>query len=209
MKKYFIFSITLLAILIASCGKNKELGVNLLGNLKNENPYTGNEQLIFLDQNNDSIIFNGEGRYSEEYEYTTFNMNGYYVNEKDICSFVSSDGIYNLSISLYTHKATAAELTLKLFSNSNSSDGCNSYTNYTDIPLYENYYKTCFFIDLISITDKYYYDVFVDSSLVHYGECSTVNHAERLFYSTQYGILKIDFSNGTTWELESVSLGGK
>ena len=58
MRKSFLYSLVILIITFASCGK-KELGVNLLGDLKNENPYIGSEQLIFIDNNYDSIIFNG------------------------------------------------------------------------------------------------------------------------------------------------------
>lgn len=207
MGKNFIFYLILLILTIASCGK-KELGVNLLGDLKNENPYTGNEKLIFLDQNNDSIIFNGEGRYNEEYEYSNSTTNGYYINERDNCYFVSVDNKYYIDVYMSSYLSDTKNMAILLTSyGSKNLDSCRSITNYYDLPLYEYYNSgSVRFLDSIVVRDKNYYNVYVDSSMTHQWDgCNELNYAERLFYSTQYGILKIDFSDGDTWELADLS----
>jgi len=192
--------------LYSSCGK-KELGVNLLGNLKNENPYKGDEKLIFLNQNDDSIVFYGEGRFSEVYEYTNSTMNGYYLNETDHCYFRSADNQYKLDVRLSSHLATNDGIVILLATyNKNELDSCNAYTTEMLLPLLDYIIESSFFyIDTLETRKADYYNVFVDSSALNqWNGCTQLTYAKRFFYSTQSGLIKIDFSDGSFWELESI-----
>ena len=61
--------------------------------------------------------------------------------------------------------------------------------------------------DSIVVYGKYYYDVFSDSCDYFFpsGDSSnSVNYLTTMFYNTAHGLLKLDFSDGETWELKEI-----
>jgi hypothetical protein len=79
------------------------------------------------------------------------------------------------------------------------------------VPLIENYENTKLFIDSLNILNKYYYDVIVDSGLLYnasYGSsCDDWNKVTCLYYTTNYGFIKLEFEDGSSWELKSIDWG--
>jgi hypothetical protein len=83
---FYLSIFFVISIFLSGC--KKELGEYLLGDLKNQNPYSGDETLIFLNDQGDSVVFYGEGRSSYLFETpSTTNPRYYYTNERDECSF--------------------------------------------------------------------------------------------------------------------------
>lgn len=209
---YHYASLTIVVVLLSLIifeGCNKEIGEFLLGDLKNENPFTGTETLIYIDSNGDSIVFNGDGRYSELFHTEPhYGKEDYYVNEGDYCSFTELHEKYKISIYLQSHLNTALEMQLRITDMVYpEGDTCNSYT-YFNIPLMENLWHTRFYLDTLFVLDRYYHNVFVDSSMLY--SCTNkynfgkLNKAVAIFYTTTDGIIKIDFEDDTSWELKEI-----
>ncbi|PLW93834.1 MAG: hypothetical protein C0591_13835, partial [Marinilabiliales bacterium] len=59
------------------------------------------------------------------------------------------------------------------------------------------------YYDSIDINNKMYYDIFSDT-LKHEGIIPIDPNPVRCYYSTEYGVIKIDFSDSTSWELEHI-----
>jgi len=63
------------------------------------------------------------------------------------------------------------------------------------------------FLDSITINNSLYYNIYKVSLVdITYPDDipDSLNHPIRLYYSTDYGIVKVDFSDGSTWELEEI-----
>lgn len=209
-----IFLSSLFLILLYGC--KKELGEFLLDGLKNQNPYTGTETLCFIDNNDDSILFYGNGRYSEIFHTQLSHYDDYYVNEQDICYFLNDSEInngnnikYELEIYMATHLSSSASMVLYLTSTDlESGAGCKFYSWQYAIPLVDHYKNTRFYIDSLKVLDKYYRDVIVDSALWYQiilnGDCLDPNTPKAIFYTPTDGFIKIDFNDGNTWSLKSI-----
>jgi hypothetical protein len=81
MKKF----LTIALVLLLFSGCNKELGVYPLNEMKNQNPWTGNEELKYLTGDQDTVLLIGQGRFTEEIK-SPYNGSGnrrYYMNEDD------------------------------------------------------------------------------------------------------------------------------
>jgi hypothetical protein len=59
------------------------------------------------------------------------------------------------------------------------------------------------FYDSINTSIKTYYNIFSDT-LTHTGMIEIDPYPVRCYYSTGYGVVKIDFSDSTSWELEHI-----
>jgi hypothetical protein len=214
--KYFNLKLLFLSIglsLITSVillpGCNKEKGEYLLGDLKNQNPYSGDETIIFLDNQGDSIIFYGDGRSSYLFESpTSANKRYYYINERDECNFTEKNKNFRFSINLTTRNETGAlmDILLTKIDNVNNGECSNINNGGYRLPLFENYRDTKLFMDSLMVLDKYYYHVIADSGLLAKvsGVCDTWNKVKCLYYTTSEGIIKLEFENGNTWQLKNI-----
>ena len=217
MRNQFIIIISFIFI-ISGC--KKELGVFLLNEMKNENPYTGSETLKYLDNNGDTIIFHGNGRYTEEFHSEVdYGRNGkYFVNELDRCSFTDEENNNELFIQLTSNTVkfntyhqrettTGYMIDVKVTDHSGeNTKGCDSYVTIVPIPIID-FKDSNFFYDSLLVNNIYYYDVisFSDNSfLLHYGDCNERLRAETIYYCTSDGIIKIAFENDTTWNLLNI-----
>lgn len=209
MKKLLILTTLLIATLFFDCRK-KEMGEYLLGDLKNQNPFTGYETLIYINSSGDSIVFNGDGRYSENIHSRPHSSNDeYYVNEQDLCSFIEQNNKYELTINLQTHLSNISEMYLHFTEVLNFDDAtCTYWTSFDKLPLNQLPFQKGYYIDSLNVLNYYYYDIYVDSSLLTSGSssysCSNLNQATALFYTTTHGIIKIDFEDGDSWGLRNV-----
>lgn len=59
--------------------------------------------------------------------------------------------------------------------------------------------ETTDYVDRIRVWDKWYYDVFINEQ-----DSDTVIRANKLYYSTKYGIIKIEWPDGHYMELEKI-----
>ena len=196
-----------IAFIFSGC--NKEKGEYLLGDLKNQNPYSGDETIIFLDNQGDSIIFYGDGRSSYLFESpTSANERYYYINERDECNFTEKNKNFRFSINLTTRNETGAlmDILLTKIDNVNNGECSNINNGGYRLPLLENYRDTKLFTDSLMVLDKYYYHVIADSGLLTKvsGVCDAWNKVKCLYYTTSEGIIKLEFENGNTWQLKSI-----
>ncbi len=205
----FILMIFLIVTLFSGC-KDDEIGKNLLGDLKDQNPFTGHETLMFLNNNGDSIVFYCDGRQSEIFHYTpNYNNDKYYVNEWDMCCFLNENGKFELRIYMSSHLGSGAQMDFS-FTESILPDGggYNAHTIQFGLPLLPHLVDTRFYIDSLKVIDKYFYNIIVDSSLLYdsfyYKRDDVVNFATAIFYTTTHGIVKVDFEDGDSWGLKEV-----
>ncbi|MCB2201182.1 hypothetical protein KQH26_00285 [bacterium] len=200
-----LFSIIIL--LPGGCKKDNLLGEYLLGDLKNQNPFNGAETIIFLDNNNDSIVFYGEGRYSELIESKPDKFReDYYLNELDYCNFIEKNDTYELLIRLGNYYSHSADLVIELTRFVNPDQircPCSATFN---IPLMDSYIDSASYIDSLSVLNQNYYNVFVDSSIYigNANNCHDQIAPTAIFYTTTHGIIKIDFKDGSVWELKEI-----
>jgi hypothetical protein len=209
--KYTLTIIIVLFFIISGC--KKELGVFLLNEMKNENPYTGDETLKYLSNNGDTIVLQGNGRYSEEfYSDNYYNDDKYYVNEKDKCSFIDKESNYELFIELTSrtvsfHQASQPDartsylmdIKFKDQSGNNTTD-CRSISSSVGLPIIYNHGKD-FFYDSLLVNEKYYYDVVRISYFLYDGLCTERLKADTAYFCKSNGIIKLSFNNNITWEL--------
>ena len=198
-----------IAFIFSGC--NKEKGEYLLGDLKNQNPYSGSETIIFLDNQGDSIIFYGDGRSSYLFESpTSANKRYYYINERDECKFIEKNNNYQFMIYLTTRSKSSAFMDIIFTQIDEVLGGECSSINYGGsgyrLPLMEHYKNTDLYMDSLNVQNTYYYNVIADSGLLTKvsGVCDAWNKVKCLYYTTSEGIIKLEFENGNTWQLKSI-----
>lgn len=195
--KYFLHLI-IITVLFSSC--NKELAENLLGDLKNQNPFSGSETLLFIDNNGDSIVFYGDGRITYLFEtQSSSNPRYYYTNESDACRFVERDGKYELSINLATHYEYTAQFHISMYYF--DVENCDSHTHHAQLPLLENYEESNIHLAELEIRDRLYTDVFRWNT---FGDCTSQNEVMNFYYCISHGVIKIEFEDDIVWELEKI-----
>ena len=203
--------IVLLAVTVFYGCRKKEIGEYLLGDLKNQNPFDGYETLIFVNNSGDSIVFFGNGRYSEIFHTKpNSDYDRYYVNERDLCSFIEKDNNYEITIDLQTHLSDISQMDLHFVETIHLDDATCTYytTSFNKLPLSHLPWQKGHYIDSLIVLNRYYYDVYADSSLLTQGSgsynCSSQNKVTTMFYTTTHGIIKIVFEDSTSWGLKEV-----
>jgi hypothetical protein len=208
---FIAFAGLLLTLIFSSC--SKELGEYLLDDIKNENPYKGNETLTFLSSNNDTIKLKGNGRFS----ITTHASGGgstlsdrHYVNEIEHCCFIDENGKFTIIIKLesYTlHPEVITQYTLGFLffdiSNDDSND-CLSYIQSITLPIITNE-NTPIFNDSINIGGYIYNDVItVQRNAFSTGDCVWKVELDEISYCKSHGIVEVKFNDGIVWELLNI-----
>ena len=220
-KKGTIWPKTFLIILLSAgivFGCKKELGEFLLGSYKAYNPFKGNETLVYKHSVSDSVfIFYGDGRYSELFEYVPTNNPtiDYWVNEKNLCSFTTEDERYTLRIDMSTHWYASVEMYLVY------NEQVRIDTLYRRIVTYylpitkdaytpqPSPYSHRFYYDSLQIFDKYYTEVYADSSLLggflyHQYHLTPEVQPTAIYYTKTEGIIRIDFDDDSYWGLTEI-----
>lgn len=211
IKKYLaLFVVILLMILVSSC--KKKCNEYLLGSLTNMNPYTGNETLVYYNSNGEDILFLGEGRdvtintvqpqnSGEECEKT----------EWDNCYFDEEDELFQLRIKLRpTTDASHAHMFLVIGDYRYNDTRPFDYRVSFNIPLNKNNLNEGqAYYDSLDIQSTTHYDVFTAETEYYnkYGVKQVAMDTIRpslFYYNSQEGLLKIDFDDGSTWELKEI-----
>jgi len=209
--------LVLLVLFLIFSGCKKELGIFPLNEMKDENPYNGTETIKYLSNNGDTIIFIGQGRYSEEIRspYDGTSRKKYYSNEIDRCTFSSRDNNYELYIQLASRTSrgshnspspiTGYQMDMWFKDKTGTDTNCRSIADFITIPL-SKHYDSDFYYDSLLINGIYYYNVlsFQDYQLTYSGDCFGRMKVDTLFYNTTSGIVKISFTDSTTWELINI-----
>ncbi len=172
---------------------------------------------MYLSNNSDTIVFNGQGRYSEEFQspFDGTSSNKYYTNEIDRCSFIDEENKYELYIQLAsrtrsTHQRSQSktytgyllDIWFKDQTGINTTD-CRSIASNVGLPIID-YQNKNFFYDSLLINGVYYSDVIAftkNNFLLFDGSCSGKMKTDTIFYCTSNGIIKLSFSNNESWSL--------
>ena len=198
MKNFICALLTVLSILVIhSCGK-KLLGEYYLNEeSKNDIPFKGYEAITFIDDNDNLFIFRGgvrNNRITENDE--CINCSDYYIFEREWINFSDgNDNDFTLQVS------SGIEENDFLFGINISGNGfiCNLVSPLSKETLNHN----DMFYDSLVVSNKTYYNIFSDT-LTHTGNIDIDPYPVRCYYSTEFGIVKIDFSDGPAWELEKI-----
>jgi len=209
----FPFFSILLLLSVGGCSKTQILGEYYLGELYSQNPYNGFETLVYKSSEGTLITFTGTGRKTTVYENkVSVNSNDYYIIEKDYMNLEESDGNYSMGIVLepyngeYNDPASIGIGWRDYVSDSSGSLTANSHFR---IPLSEqNLEPEQLFFDSLLVLNKIYYNVYSDQATTYQAYEGQSLWAFVLptvfYYNTTEGILKIDFNDGSTWELSHI-----
>lgn len=206
---FWILILSAFAIIGSNCKKSNLIGEYYLGDLIYSNPYEGTEVLVFKSSDGGEYSFHCQGRSRTTYEnLVSVNSNDYYIVESDYTTFIDSTNEYRFGILLKTSRSRQAELGIGL-SNYLLEKGDN-YTSDSKfyLPLDKNNLKDGQeYYDSIAINGKFYYYVFSDQCELYFqsGNSSDTNQLlSVVYYNTAQGLVKLDFNNGVTWELEEI-----
>jgi hypothetical protein len=157
--------------------------------MKSQNPFSGGEKLYFVTDSTDVIqcLFSGSERSNSVYEVSNGSDGGYHLVEVDKMWF-SAGHDYSFSLNMEPINRDP------LFQIHFSCNGKGMLANF-ELPLSKENTQTT---DSIYMMDKWLYDVFV------YEKEKVDNMAYKMYYSTELGVVKIDFSDGSFWELEKI-----
>jgi hypothetical protein len=202
---FFIIALVLLGF--QSCKEQCE--EYFLGDLIYTNPYQGSETLIYYKSDGDSLIFKGQGRYNSVTKASR--NNECYEIELDDCYFDDIHEKYKLVIRL--RPATdhgVAEISLDVQDYFYSDRWHFNSKSYFNLPLSaDNMKPDQEYFDSLLILNQYYYDVYVGSTILDRTPTTKENmadtiHPSFIYYNIELGIVKIDFDDGSTWELKEI-----
>lgn len=195
--------------MIICFGCKKKCTEYKLGDLTIYNPLNGTETIMFVDSMGNEYSFVGEGRsiliYSTDYNGEC------YETEGDNCIHQESDNNYRIKIGLRpTSFHDPAYLSIVL-----------SDYRYSESWHYKSLIKFNLPLDRNNLNDN---QVYFDSLLVNYTMQYNVfagvpNHTttpttketrmdtvlpSMFYYNKQYGLIKVDFDDGSSWELNRI-----
>lgn len=191
-------------LLFSNC--KKKCDEYLLGDLIYSNPLTGNETIVFYGTNEENIIFKGQGR--RNYMNKSNENNQCRIVELDDCYFDEENKKYELLIHLSpTTDYQPAYLVLFFYDYT-----YNKFRHYTskksifEIPLSkENLKPGQLYFDSLLVINQYYSDVFAgETDLDLVKSTKDTIHPSMFYYATSHGIIKIDFDDGSSWELKEI-----
>ena len=132
----------------------------------------------------------------------------YYRYETDNTEFRNSDfGLFYYSVSGSYPDQTPDKLFIDWFGVKDLNTIYQKYSMDLLIPVDSNEFNNQIFIyDSLQVTDKWYKKVLTGPVYKSYQPGLEYSDAipERYYYSTEYGIIKFDMSDGTVWEMLSL-----
>ena len=200
MPKYIIFIlfIGLFIFMEISCSNCTETQLLLTEQQKKQNPFNGFEKIIF--KTGDSLIeFTGTGRKNQiiEHEFNTSYCQRDFT-EYDNLTFTNN--LYEIRFKLLGQNNffiyfndSIKDISLESWFYVESDPNKNS--GYTEL------------INTLNINGNQFFNIYKDTLYQNYATPDfpdSLNHVTYLYYSTEYGIVKFDFSDGSTWELKEI-----
>ena len=188
-----IFKLTFIILLssftiLFGCGKrgvrNKYI---LTDQMKNQNPYNGGEKIYFITDSLDYLIFEAHERDNQVHEVPFSNDVSTYDLYEVERTYLTIDNNNNFLLDMHNNGGFKYFIDL-------------SYNNLGrrfrfDLPLTKENNQ---YIDSMNIGEHWYYNIFISE------KDTLKNNAYKLFYSTEFGIIRIEFSDGSNWNLEKV-----
>jgi hypothetical protein len=159
-------------------------------------PFNGFETITFIDTDSNYIIIQAEDRFDEVYESPEcINCRDYSIFERTRINL--SNNLYGLNLSIGS--GSRKNYFSLSFGMDGEGFGCGLISPLSKKTLRD----TEVFYDSINTSIKTYYNIFSDT-LTHTGMIEIDPYPVRCYYSTGYGVVKIDFSDSTSWELEHI-----
>jgi len=166
---------------------------------KRQIPFVGRERISF---NNVTNVFelNGTGRidtikklynsgyscdyYTQEYDYLTFEGENINLN-----LFMTGRDIFNISLDDFSQD-------FHMLATLHTDQSTGELLDYKEL------------IDSLNVNNSLYLNIYKDTVDVSYpiegDDSDSVILATYIYYSTEYGVVKIDFSDSTSWELDHI-----
>ncbi len=183
-----LFGIILLQV---GCFKDKIDGEKLLSDeMKSQNPYHENNTLYFESDSAIEYIFQVSYRTNEFFEYQHGNYAPNYLVELETTSINSLDTSQQSGFRLEMESCFGPKLHILFY-----TPVKKGMSAYFDLPLSKDSQQ---YTDSVYVNEKWHYGVYVEEKV------KSENSAYKLYYSTELGIIKIDFSDDSTWELKKI-----
>jgi hypothetical protein len=202
--------ILLIFAMVFCFGCKKKCTENKLGDLTQYNPLNGTETVVFVDSSGNEYSFIGEGRRILIYSYDD-SFGECYEVEGDNCYHQESDNKYRLRVGLrpFTFHDPAFMFIELADYRYNDRWHYDSRTDF-NIPLDKNNLdENQFYFDSIIVNNRYQFDVFagvpdLDRTPTTKETLLDTVHPSMFYYNKQNGLVKVDFDDGTTWELKEI-----
>ena len=179
-----------------SC-KGKLMGEFYLSSeMKAQIPFKGGETIYFTDSNGKPYSLKAGEKCNEIFEYPMCNScKDYSIYEREWIIF--SDETYKLLIK------TSSGTDLYSFSIGYSINSIGFDCSFHSPLSHDNLRINELYHDSLVVSNKTYYNIFSDT-LTHTGNIDIDPYPVRCYYSTEFGVVKIGFSDGSAWKLESI-----
>ena len=190
--------ILLTLLIITSCGKVVD-EFYLSAEEQAQIPFQGYEIITFITDNKDTIVIQAGERINTRYESRTCTQcYDYVVTESEYIQFQNGNIKLHLNMSStrYPHTKNSFHHTISIDSIS-FSHGFASPLSIENLRSEEIHY------DSLLVNNKVYFNIFSDT-LTHIGMIDLNPYPVRMYYSLNHGVIKYDFSDGTSWELEEI-----
>jgi hypothetical protein len=162
---------------------------------KNQNPFKGFEKIIYKTADS-TVELTGTGRknWVEQFSISQFSCD-WGERELDEMKFVSNS--YEIRYRM------SGRNELDWFFNDNTNEiHLQSVFYIENDPSKNSGYDE--FIDSLYVDGGLFLNIYKDHLFSPYDFPDSLNHAVNLYYSIEYGIVKFDFSDGSTWELKEI-----
>lgn len=195
-----VFLIVLLFVLLLSSCKDEPANIYELGSLKSSNPYTGKETLIFVNTAQDTLIFNGYSRTSKFIEGGNGGGNGEYnLYERDDTYFYSSDFRHRLRVQLSAECCNSDDIVIFYSWEPDTVSGSYVYSPVFNFPLpISNHSSHVTYLSYLSVLGNTYNHVYCSTC---YNYNYPVPYPNKLYYTVNEGIIKMDYTDGSKLEL--------
>ncbi|OFY51662.1 MAG: hypothetical protein A2W85_08380 [Bacteroidetes bacterium GWF2_41_31] len=188
LKIVFILLLGILALCF-SCEKNHLAGEFLLTDeMKAQNPYQKGDSFKLISNTGDTLSWYVKGRSNQVHEMLLgINTKDYYLVETDKASIDLENSIEYVTFYLEMggQLTSSRNYIIELY------NGASGAGFSFDLPLSK---ESTPYVDSLYVLNRWIMDVFINEA----------TSANKLYYSTEFGIVKIDFSDGSYWELEKI-----
>ena len=187
-----------LIIFICGCDKTKEY--LLTEEMRNTIPFTGKEKVSFL-FDHDTLVMNSDFRINTQYKTSCGRFNqDYCLVEINKISFYGEKYNYYYDVSNGPDFQHSGELYIDWkYGSSYESNGAIAFK----LPLSKkklNSHQSL--IDQLEVLGKIYTNVYCDTEVKTYATIEY--HPTSIYYTKEFGIIRIDFADGRKWELISI-----
>ncbi len=197
MKNYIFGFIALIIILTMYSCKGKLMGEFYLSSeMKAQIPFKGGEIIYFIDSNGKTYSLKAGEKYNEVFEYPMCNScKDYSIYEREW--IIVSDETYKMLLKM------SSGTDMYSFSIEYSINGIGFDCSFRSPLSQDNLRINELYYDSLVVNNKTYHNVFSDT-LTHIGSIGIDPYPVRCYYSTEFGIVKISFSDSTSWELKNI-----